>query len=175
MVTNGEVDSLSAQILRNRSAAEAAMLKDREAAKAEMLKDRDAAEVEMEKSRGNTKKLIEKLRMETQAAISEMRQQADARLQRLEDGATVGETKLQELSNKLASVPNEDVVTEWARSATATHLRDPTVMGIITTACDTANSSITASVEKGSADICITIKNEKARLMRDLLRERRRP
>ena len=76
-----------------------------------------------------------------------MRIKADELMNRLEEDATKREKKRQQmLDDKLASIPSEAMVNEWARTATDDYLNDPSTLGIIMTACGTSNSFITASV-----------------------------
>ena len=106
-----------------------------------------------------------------------MRIEVGERMKRLEDEATEREKKRQQmLDDKLASIPSEAMVNEWARTATDDYLNDPSTLGIITTACGTANSSITASVETGTTNLlatvetgATTIQNEKAKAIKELL------
>ena len=112
---------------------------------------------------------IEQSRLATQKAIMEMKIEVRDYMQKIvADTAEREQKRFHDLEEKIASVPSKAMISEWARTATDGHLKDPSTFGVITTACHTATSSITASVDKGTTDIRIAIRNEKAQLMKDI-------
>ena len=72
--------------------------------------------------------------------------------------------KLASINMTLTSIPREFTVTEWAQSATKSYMSTAPELDTITTAWSNANSSLTATSKKGSANT----KNEGAKALKDI-------
>ena len=118
------------------------------------LAQETALKWELEKSCKETEKAIEKSCLESHSVIKQMRFPAKEHIQLLEEQANEREKQRhKKLDDKLASIPSESRVDEWAHTVTHDYLNMPSSFDTITTTCSTANSSITASSEKGTTNI----------------------
>ena len=128
---------------------------------------RQATDYAIEQSCKASDRAIEKSRVDSQMEITQIRLDATKHMDQMEKEAR---EHIKKVDDKLAAIPSESTVNEWARTATHDDLNDPSTLDTITTACDTANSSITALYETGAT----TIRNEKAKAINELLDAQRK-
>ena len=120
-------------------------------------------QLQLEGAREATRMVIEQSCLDFDVKLKQMRIEAMELVDLMEDQAKEREKQRnKKFDDKLASIPSESTVNEWACTATHDYLNDPSTFDTITTACDTANSSIAASYKTGT----ISIRNETAKAIK---------